>query len=187
MVHTISNNIYTTLFCRDTSRRSITPKRDFVLQLVIKLISASLPIAAALLVSNLVYVLKYAGLTGFFISFFFPTALQLSSIWRCSREFPPLSSGGNGGRNREQKNGSVKKHVYDLRNGPLVAEKESSGVSVQSRISLMFSSYRTPFSTRLLSHPVSVVAIGMVGVVLFILTVSSLAVHPRQLHCNDEL
>ena len=156
-----------------------------MLQLVIKFIAASLPIAAALLVSNLVYILKYAGLTGFFISFFFPTALQLSSIWRCSKEFPPHSHSGT--RTRDHPTGSVKKHVYDLQNGPLVADKECSGASVQSQISLMFSSYRTPFSNRLLSHPVSVVLIGGVGVLLFLLTVTSLAVHPRQLYCSDEL
>lgn len=181
VVHTISNNIYTTIFCRDTSRKSKSPKLDFLLQLGIKFISASLPIAAALFVSNLVYVLKYAGLTGFFISFFFPTALQLSSIWKCSKVFPLQGQGGRG------QTPSLKRHVYDLQNGSLVADKECSTSSARSRISIMFSSYRTPFSNRVLSHPVSVVMIGGVGVILFLLAISSLTVHPSQLHCSDKL
>lgn len=180
MVHTISNNIYTTLFGRDTSHKSKTPRLDFALQLVIKFISAALPITAALFVSNLVYVLKYAGLTGFFISYFFPTALQLGSIYICSKVFPVQSPSGGGGEDS--------KHVYDLQNGALVAdEKECSPTSVRSRLSLMFTSYRTPFSSRVLSHPVAVVIIGGLGVVLFLLTVGSLALHPQQLHCYSEL
>ena len=187
VVHTISNNIYTTLFRRDTSLKSKTPKLDFFIQLVIKFVSAVLPITAALLVSNLVYVLKYAGLTGFFIAFFFPTALQLASVWRCSKEFPPPASWGEGEKGRDLTGRRRSKHIYDLQNGALVAETECSPTSVRTKLSLMFASYRTPFSSRLLSHPVAVVIIGGVGVVLFLLTVGSLAVHPRQLHCSDQL
>ena len=92
VIHTIANNIYTTLFCRDTSRKSKTPKLDFLLLLVIKFISAVLPIAAALFVSNLIYVLKYAGLIGFFISFFSPLLSSLARYGgaaRCSLRQPP--------------------------------------------------------------------------------------------------
>ena len=166
---------------------------DFLLQLVIKFISAVIPIAAALLISNLVYVLKYAGLAGFFISFFFPTALQLSSIWKCSKIFLPSDSAPLWGSGRGQKhltNSRTKssRHIYDLQNGSLVADKHrDTGMSVRTRVSLMFAGYRTPFSNRFLSHPVTVVIIGGVGVILFLLTVSSLAVHPAQLHCSDEL
>ena len=190
VIHTIANNIYTTLFCRDTSRKSKTPKLDFLLLLVIKFISAVLPIAAALFVSNLIYVLKYAGLIGFFISFFFPTALQLSSIWRCSKVFPPPAPDSfvsGCGQNRTSSLRKSAKHIYDLQNGALVADKECLTMSVRSRVSLMLASYRTPFSNRFLSHPVVVVIIGVVGVILFLLTLGSLGVHPKQLHCDDSL
>jgi hypothetical protein len=187
VVHTISNNIYTTLFCRDTSRKSKTPKLDFLLQLLIKFVSAVLPIAAALFVSNLVYVLKYAGLTGFFISFFFPTALQLSSIWKCSKIFPPHPPPSDGGHSQKIPL-KGQKRIYDLQSGSLVADaKPVPTVSVGSRLSQVFASYRTPYSHRILSHPVAVVAIGAVGVILFLLTLASLAVHPQQLHCSSEL
>ena len=181
MVHTISNNIYTTLFCRDTSKKSKTPKLDFVLQLLIKFISAVIPIAAALLISNLIYVLKYAGLIGFFISFFFPTALQLSSTWRCSTVF------ATGDKIRGTTSPTLKEDdkAYHLQNSLEMSERKCSN-SIKSRISQMFASYQTPYSNRFLSHPIVVSVIGVVGVLLFLLSIGSLAVHPKQLHCSSK-
>ena len=177
MVHTISNNIYTTLFCRDTSKKSKTPKLDFVLQLLIKFISAVIPIAAALSISNLVYVLKYAGLIGFFISFFFPTALQLSSTWRCSTVF------ATGDKIRGTTSPTLKDDkAYHLQNSSEMSERKC----LKSRISQMFASYQTPYSNRFLSHPIVVSVIGVVGVLLFLLSIGSLAVHPKQLHCSSK-
>jgi hypothetical protein len=178
VVHTISNNIFTVLFCRDTSKKSKTPKLDFILHLFIKLVSAVIPIAAALLISNLVYVLKYAGLTGFFISFFFPTALQLSSTWKCSRVFSGLAGG--------ERNGTPSLMQQNcLQNGSEMAEGKCSIVT-ESWLSRMFTSYRTPYSNRFLSHPVVVCVIGGVGVLLFLLGILSLGVHPEPIFCADE-
>ena len=191
VVHIMANNIYTALFCRDTSRKSKTPKLDFLLQLVIKFISAILPIAAALFISNLVYVLKHAGLTGFFISFFFPTALQLSSTWKCSKLFPPHTNEREGegeGEGEGEKQPSLKMHNVLQNSSPMGStEKCSTSALIRMRLSHMFASYRTPFSNRVLSHPITVSLIGGVGVVLFLLTLGSLAVHPKQLHCTSEL
>ena len=156
--------------------------RDCILQYTIKFFSAILPIVAALFVSNLVYVLKYAGITGFFICFLFPTALQLRSIWVCSREFesrpvtvkmkvPPLR-GGEGGENEKTKKSEMARGGW---------KKLTCGFrSLRKRLSLMFVSYQTPYSSRFLSHPLVVCLIGGIGVALFLLGVCSLAVHPTQ-------
>lgn len=180
MVHTITNNLYLTLLCRDTSKKSKTPRLDFALQLFIKFMVAILPIAAAMLVSNLVYVLKYAGLMGFFISFFFPTALQLSSMWKCSKVFatqtgsgatPPLVSGDT--------------RACQLQNGSELSN-ENPSPSPQSKLSQMFTSYQTPYSNRFLSHPITVIALGIGGLLLFLLAISSLTVHPKRLYCDSK-
>jgi len=83
LVHAITNNIYTVFMGQDTTEK---PKYRFdpILRLLLRFFAAIIPILAALGISNLVYVLKYAGLFGFGICFFFPTALQLQSIWRFS-------------------------------------------------------------------------------------------------------
>ena len=192
---------------RDTSRKSKHPTRDCVLHYVIKFISASLPIVAALFVSNLVYVLKYAGITGFFICFLFPTALQLRSIWVCSKEFSDDSAGvgvtvemkkigkvplldeeekkgekekegeEEDGEEKEQKKGSAKKRRQNW---------SAMFGHLRRRLSLMFSSYETPYSSKYLSHPVAVVLIGSVGVILLLLGVSSLGVHPEPIFCQDQ-
>ena len=89
--HAISNNIFMLVCGRDTSRKSKHPKRDSLIYFTIKLVSAVLPIVAALFISNLIYVLKYGGTSSFFICFIFPTALQLASTWVCCKTFAPQS------------------------------------------------------------------------------------------------
>ena len=189
VVHTVANNIYTVLLCRDTSKKSKTPKRDFLLQIVIKFIFSILPIAAALLISNLVYVLKYAGLMGFFISFFFPTALQLSSTWKCSKEFGTLEPQSGNGRTENGTSSPTlkgKEGSYHLQDGSEMSEGKCP-TSTSTKLSKLFASYQTPYSNRFLSHPIVVSVLGVVGVVLFLLAIASLAVHPEQIHCYDRL
>ena len=85
MVHTIVNNIYTVIFGKDTSQDK--GRRLCLIQLSMKFVIALIPILIALFVSNLVYVLKYAGLAGFFVALFFPIILQLKSQWVCVNRF----------------------------------------------------------------------------------------------------
>ena len=181
VVHTISNNIYTVLFGRDTSSKSQHPKRDWALQFVIKGLSAILPIAAALFISNLVYVLKYAGLIGFFICFFFPTALQLSSIWVCNREFGTAKIAA-GYHDASKPLVGENERPYSLQSG---SEMSSYGDSSKSSPCLKSTTYHTPYSNRVLSHPIAVGVIGAVGVALFLLALVSLGVHPEMRHCGD--
>ena len=85
VVHTTVNNIYTVVFGRDTSQD--TGFKYCLIQRLMKFVAAILPIGIALFVSNLVIVLNYAGIIGFFIAFFFPVVLQLSSQWVCQKTF----------------------------------------------------------------------------------------------------
>ena len=84
-IQPIANNIYS-VFCRqDTGKRS--KKCDQLLKCLIRLFAAVVPLTVAFGISNLVTMLQYAGLSGFILSFFFPTALQLQSIRVCKKTF----------------------------------------------------------------------------------------------------
>lgn len=175
VVHTIVNNIYMVLMGHDTTEK---PKYscDCAIRLTLKFLAAALPIVAALFVSNLVYVLKYAGLIGFGMCFFFPTLLQLQSQRVCKRVFGPLfllaqeansqQEGRTGGKGRAEKEST-----------PLLSNQDEGGVKGRAV-------YMTPYSGRVLSHPVTVVIIGSVGVVLFVLAIAGLAMHPSEVTCQ---
>ena len=85
-IHAMVNNIYITITGHDTSEH---PKRrfDWLLRFLLRLTVATVPLAAAFVVSNLIFVLKYAGLLGFGVCFLYPTVLQLASTYVCIREF----------------------------------------------------------------------------------------------------
>ncbi len=179
MVHTVVNNIYIIITGYDTSRATAPHLKWhlFFLQMFLRLAVAIAPILAAFGVSNLIYVLKYAGLMGFNICFFFPTLLQFRSIQVCKKKFSLNRISVSGARNEEKRllisrsenlQGSLSLHSIDSRHR---GKKESS-------------KYMTPFSSALFSHPISVVVVGVIGVCLFLLTVASLAVHPRKVSCE---
>lgn len=44
--------------------------------------------------------------------------------------------------------------------------------------------YMTPYSSRILSHPIAVSIIGVTGILLFLLSIASLFVNPDTLSCN---
>lgn len=85
VVTTMVNNLYTVLFGRDSSEKC--GWCHFAIRVAMRLGGAIIPILVALWISNLHYILNYAGLVGFFICFFFPTVLQLSSQWVCKKTF----------------------------------------------------------------------------------------------------
>jgi hypothetical protein len=191
-IHAISNNIFMIICGRDTSRKSKHPTRDGILQYTIKFLSAILPIVAALFVSNLVYVLKYAGITGFFICFLFPTALQLRSIWVCSKEFGvqpvtvEMKKIGEGSVLKGEKEGDEDEKEADSGSTSSKKDWRYSFSLLKKSLSRMFNNYQTPYSNRFLSHPVVVCVIGGVGVLLFLLGILSLGVHPEPIFCADE-
>ncbi len=169
VVHTITNNIYTVLMGRDSSKsaKHRFGKYDLLIQLTMRFLVAILPIMAALFVSNLVYVLKYAGMIGFGMCFFFPTALQLQSQFVCKRLFnrPYIDI-------KEEEEGF----------SPNLGSEEKPLLSVQEAPDTR-TLYMTPYSNRLLSHPVTVSVLGSLGVLFFILAFSGLFVHPDTVTC----
>lgn len=152
------NNIYTLVFGKDYTK---TPKTwfTFFIRVMMKLIAAILPILVAMGVSNLVKVSRYAGLTGFFISFFIPTLLQLCSQWACKKRFEAslavqreLRDAASFANNNTTNNNSATVGTYQ----------------VKSSIT-----YMTPYST-IFSHWHAVIVLGGMGVVLFLLTMAGL-------------
>ena len=174
MVHTIVNNFYILVMGRDTSKAPTHEHRwlDLFLRMLFRFFAAVIPILAAFGVANLVYVLKYAGLIGFNICFFFPTLLQMRSIYVCRKAFEPsfiTVSGSKGGTEEKQSLLSVQG------TGTLFGKQENK-IEKEGL-------YMTPFSSCLLSHPAAVVVVGLLGFFFFVLTLVGLGVHPTKVSC----
>lgn len=184
VVHTIVNNIYSVVLGRDTSQDK--GWKLFFIQISMKLVAAVLPIAIAMGVSNLVYVLKYAGLVGFFIVLLFPIALQLTSQWKCYKQFQYLAN------HSEAVNKSTKglgKDSTKIVTGDDYSVQESTALLGQRKgnatsIMEFFFSFKalfiswTPYSTYL-SHPLIVVFNLCFAVSTFALTCASVSQHPK--------
>ena len=186
-IHCAVNNLYMIITGRDTSKKPKW-KFDWLLRLILRFIAALLPLFAALGVANLIYVLKYGGLIGFGICFFFPTILQLRSIFVCMKKFAGVhvSLSGSHTKSRGDRSsspelkGAIGDHVINQEKSPLLSELEG-----KDKRHL----YMTPYSSLVLSNPVFVVIVGVVGAALFVLTVVSLFIEPRKITCalRDEL
>ena len=135
-----------------------------------KFIAAILPIGIALFVSNLVIVLNYAGIIGFFIAFFFPVVLQLSSQWVCQKTFCYLL---------DETNNSL--HDSSQNSSPVIKEKTPLLLKPNNSISeFLFTTkksvlYKTPYSL-FFSYPVVVLVIGFFSTLTLVFTIASLAV-----------
>lgn len=192
MVHTVVNNLYIIIVGRDTSRPASGKYRwlDFALRISLRLIVAVVPILAAMGVANLIYVLKYAGLMGFCICFFFPTVLQFRSIIVCRKAFMPSQisiAGDNTASGGSEEKRSLLSSLAPNRvgRGEISTHKHSLRSTVQLRGEERRSTYMTPYSSRCSSHLVVVGLVGGVGFCLFVLALASLAVHPRKRACDD--
>ncbi|XP_065903956.1 transmembrane protein 104 homolog [Dysidea avara] len=75
-VFTVSNNLFM-LFTGSDSTQLHKHKYGKVMLIAIRLVYTVLPIIESLFITNLVFIVKYAGLLGLFICYFFPIALQL--------------------------------------------------------------------------------------------------------------
>jgi hypothetical protein len=196
-VHAIMNNIYIIITGNDTSKK---PKwrYDWLLRFFLRLVGALLPIIAAYGVANLIYVLTYAGLVGFGVSFLFPTVLQLRSIFVCTKKFQ------NTGIEDIQLNS-----LHHTRGTGLDAESELSDSIYTNGVQNHYDSntnhvskeklpllmreeekdderrlYMTPYSNAVLSHPIFVGIMGILFICLFIVTCISIFLQPHQLTCN---
>ena len=160
LVLTIVNNMYRVIFGRDTSQDHSW--RSFFIRLAMKFVAVFLPIVVAFGVSNLVQVLAFAGLMGFFICFFFPTLLQLRSQWVCQKTFEEALLSAH--RNSVQAKDTTAL-LPSLTNSNRLASFMGKGLC-----------HNTSYST-IFSYPVAVMIIGGMGITCFFLTIASLFVH----------
>ena len=187
VVHTIVNNIYTVIFNRDTSQAKGWKHR--LLQLLMKFIVAILPIVVALVISNLIYILKYAGLIGFIV-IFFPINLQLSSQWVCYKTFSYMLDKPDGDSTKKKSRSTTEnKSDNSIEMQDMIEDEdalllnEEDNKSTRTRVfEFLFTRknaflYMTPYST-VLSYPLSVIIISTLAYTCFILSIVSLFVHP---------
>ena len=175
-VHTIVNNVYLIFTGRDTSKKpKINYWLDFLLRLGLRFAAALIPLLLAFGVSNLIYVLKYAGLIGFAICFGFPSALQLRSIYVCKNRFRSTHVDMAGGHTQETVDPSeTKDETKDDVSGHMSQEKAPLLSIPQLEGKDERSLYMTPYSSRIFSHPIAVVVVMVIGLLLFLLTLVSL-------------
>ena len=192
-VHAIINNIYIIITGNDTSKK---PKwrYDWLLRFFLRLVGALLPIVAAYGVANLVYVLTYAGLVGFGVSFLFPTVLQLRSTFVCIKKFRNTSVEDTVRLNSLHTTDADESELSDSIDTNGIENHYGSGANYVSKEKLPLLReraqddkhrlYMTPYSNAVLSHPVFVGIMGVVFMCLFIVTCISLFLHPHQLTCE---
>ena len=167
---------------------------------------ALLPIFAAFGVSNLVTVLKFAGLFGF-MNFCYPAALQLRSIFVCKKEFgsmhssPSSDSIANDGvsKGSQQASGSEAKPEVKEKSGQEAQEVKSKSDLGGVRKSLLkrrkakderkqssnnLALYMTPYSYGFVSRPGFVGVAAVLGLFLFVLAFASLFLRPVEHTCT---
>ena len=192
-IHAMVNNIYIIITGHDTSE---LPKwrLDWLLRFFLRLTVATVPLLAAFGVSNLIFVLKYAGLLGFGVCFLYPTILQLASMYICVKEFGNKaknvkSSAGGGGspgesselEQRDRNDMTELSEEAKLGHGkeeksPLLKEKQDT----DSKHRL----YMTPYSNAVLSHPIFVGTVAVIEACLSVLAFASVFVEPSVLTCD---
>ena len=183
------NNMYTVIFGRDTTQD--TSWKMYFIQLLMKSIAGSLPILVALFVSNLVYVLKYAGLFGFLMCFFFPVVLQLRSQWVCRRVFYEQSLKDSGGiiyghSSASNDNVQIQKspeEVLPLLNGDGTSQSPSLLQDILQYMTTCYDNRRTLYITpysNFYSYPMVVLVAGLLGLICLVLTVTSLFVPAQE-------
>lgn len=191
-VHAIINNIYIIITGNDTSKKSKC-QYDWLLRLFLRFIGALLPILAAYGVANLIYILTYAGLVGFGVSFLFPTVLQLRSTFVCIRTFHTETAARSIELNvRSKEMDELDYEVGDSsyingRNSTLVdanqVNQKSPLLKEKSKDTDQRHFYMTPYSNVVLSHPIFVGIMGVAFVCLFLVTCISLFLQPHQQTC----
>ena len=152
----IASNIYS-VFQKDACKNG-NDRCDRTLTFLIKLFAAVVPILIAFGVSNLVDVLVYSGLSGFILGFVFPAVLQLQSTRVCKKVFSVLLT---------EKTTSSMKDMDSHTSAEVVCSLQDKKPKKESSL------YMTPYSTRILSHPVAVIILGSLGVIFFLVTIAS--------------
>ena len=173
------NNIYLVLFGKDTTQANIAWS-TIIGRMLLKFICALAPILVTMAVSNLVDVLKYAGLLAFFTSLFFPPLFQITSQRKCKKVFAHLL------QTTIQEGDPINTTLK--MNGTAYTGSNSSYISINNESSestpLLLSSqprklkpselYTTPYSSSIFSHPIVAPILLGIGLAFFALSVTSL-------------
>ena len=177
----VADNVYLALFCRDISQEK--GWKPTLMQLVLRLVIALVPLVMAMFVTNLVYVNKYAGLIGFFIGMACPVVLQLRSQWVCREKLASVIAIGTEIMNhsddvadQNDDNDVASQQTNPFLKGSTVESNNSSSIRKFLTFFLYFQDsvlYRTPYST-VLSYPLSVFFFSILLVILFLFAVASL-------------
>ena len=175
---TMANNIYSLITGQDTSKK---PNHGYswLLTLLLRAITAILPILAAFGIANLVYIIKYSGVLAY-AGLILPAGLQFQSIRVCKKAFlPPLVTGKKNfpmselrENGKQETSDSDKELSEGMEKSPLMSNQDCKSTL-----------YMTPYSSRVFSRPVAVVIIGILGTIVYLLIISSLVCHPEKLTC----
>ena len=166
------NNLYLLITGRDTALPPIF-RFDRALRISLRFITALLPVLCSFGVANLITVLRYSGLAGF-ASLLFPIFLQLRSIHVCKRKFF-VTQNHTVSDETSCESKDPKKYLKlkaKLRN---LFSKDSKSVQ---------KSYMTPYSLCVLSRPLSVEVMTVIGVSQFVLSVISLFMNVNRVSCE---
>ena len=149
---TIANNIYIMITGVDTTQAN---KRKYgrLIKIALRVICAVIPIFAALFVTNLVFIVSYAGLLGLTMCYFFPIALQLKSQLRCYIVFSKCNWQGDVSLSPSNTSEDVSQ--------PLLL-RQARGKDAAKPSWWWNPAYSTPYAT-VFSHPISVMIFAVLS------------------------
>ena len=174
-IHVAVNNIYTIIFGRDTTEDK--KAKFLVIQFLLKLMIALLPFTVAMFVANLVTIITYAGLCGFFFAFYAPIIWQIASQWKCYSAF----SKPNGKEVSFWSIFSCTSCVSETHHSDMINDEAIPLIVPETKMPhklLNFltdsSLYKTPYSLPFLSSPIFVILVGFIAISFLIFTIISL-------------
>lgn len=173
------NNIYTSITGRDSSQK--LDWKSFLIHRAMIVVVAICPIVIAMWVSNLAFILKFAGLFGLFVSVITPPILQLRSQQMCVKLFSATNNVVQEARIRNfTATGSSSSNSTALPVGWIAATSSTSEVTPllhHGGSRQQAAVHVTPYST-IFSHLPCIIAIGFVAVCLMLVTVVGTFIHP---------
>ena len=184
MAHIQVNSIYHIITGHDTSEKP-KYKYDWLLRLLLRFTAAILPIAAALGLSNLAYVLKGGGFLGL-ACYQAAFLLQVRSIYVSKRVFGrPGSANSNLVRSRNGGTGSsaLLKSKQCLKNGEVEASTSYKATKWEANDKHL---YMTPYSFTFFSQPLVSWTMVVLGFILYVLAFVDFFFKPEKLSCVAE-
>ena len=156
---TIANNLFIMIMGVDTSQAN-TVRYGRLVKISLRVVCAIIPITAALFATNLVFIVKYGGILGLTMCYFFPIALQLKSQYKCFLVF------GNQLNQNE--------NLDSVSDDPLQPLLLRQALREDARHPWWYNpAYSTQYAT-VLSHPVSVIVFTVLSSIACGLAIASL-------------